>query len=293
MSADRGRMRLRPDENVQLFRPLDGNPADSTRRTGRKTRVARVCALAGGIVCALVAPAIAHAADPFGTAQITAEVNAAVAQATAVVPQASGTSLAPVNSAKTLDAATKSLEAATKQAEAAVSTATAQAQRQTQTVVAASVPAPAAPAAHPRVKQKPRVTHHSVQTAGRSAARHGWLRPGTGLVAATGGGSARFLPPASAAPVSRHQDSGAPASRATPKPIRPSLPQRPPPLPLPPQPGSAAAGQAGGNGQLTPLVVGALAAVLLIMIFEFLPRTLPLLAFRKPRLVALTPWHPG
>jgi len=51
--------------------------------------------------------------------------------------------------------------------------------------------------------------------------------------------------------------------------------------------------QGGGQGPLTPLVVGALAAVLLIMILEFLPRTLPPKAFRKPRLIALTPWHPG
>jgi hypothetical protein len=78
-----------------------------------------------------------------------------------------------------------------------------------------------------------------------------------------------------------------------PKPTRPSLPQRSPPLPGPPQPGAALAGQAGGQGPLPPLVVGTLAAVLLIMAFEFLPRALPPKAFRKPRLIALTPWHPG
>jgi hypothetical protein len=237
---------------------------------------------------------MARAADPFGTAQIAAEVNAAVAQATAMVPQTSGTvPLAPVDTAKTLDVATKSLEVATKQAAAVASSAAAEAQRQTQSAVVASVPAVSGHVAQPAPKARRGTTRHRVRTGGRSSAPQSSLRPRSSVLAAADGSAAPVLVSPSAALTGRPQNSGAPASRVKPKPSRPSLPQRPPPLPLPPQPGSASAGQAGGNGPLTPLVVGALAAVLLMMAFEFLPRALPLKAFRKPRLIALTPWHPG
>lgn len=293
MSARPGRMRPRLDESARHFRPVDGKPDVSARRAGRKRRIARACALGGAIACGLVIPATAHAADPFGTAQIAQQVDAAVAQATAIVPQASGTATPLVDSTKTLDAATKSLEVATKQAAAIASNAVAEAQRETQSVVGASAPAVAGDAARPTVKAHRRATRHRVRTAGRSSAPQSAFRPRSGLLAATDGGAAKLLASPSTARVGRPQNSGAPASRVTPKPIRPSLPQRPPPLPLPPQPGSALAGQAGGNGPLTPLVVGALAAVLLMMTFEFLPRALPPKAFRKPRLIALTPWHPG
>jgi hypothetical protein len=42
-----------------------------------------------------------------------------------------------------------------------------------------------------------------------------------------------------------------------------------------------------------PLVVGALAAVLLIFVFELLRRVLSRPAIRKPRRISLPPWHPG
>jgi hypothetical protein len=299
MSARIGRKCRRPDENSRLFRPVDANSEVSARRAGRKARIARACALGGAIVCGLVAPAIARAADPFGTAQIAQQVDAAVAQATAMVPQASGMAVAPVESAKTLDAATKSLDVATKQAAAVTnqaaavaSNALAEAQRQTQSAGIASVPAVSGDAARPRVKPHRGTKRPRVRTAGRASAPQRSLRPRSSLLAATDGDAARLLASPSTAPSGRSQSSGAPASRAMPKPTRP-LPQRPPPLPRSPQPGSALAGQAGGQGPLTPLVVGALAAVLLMMAFEFLPRALPPKAFRKPRLIALAPWHPG
>jgi hypothetical protein len=303
MSVRMGRKRRRPDENVRPYRPVDGNSAISARLAGRKQRLARACALCGAIACGLVAPAVARAADPFGTAQIAAEVNAAVAQATAVTPQAAvAAAVAPVDAAKTsnaasvdtaktLDAATKSLDIATKQAAAVASSAAAEAQRATQSAVVASVPAVSGRAAPPVKAHRP-TNGHRKRAAGRSPAPRSWLRPRSRPFVATGGATSLLISP-SAAPAGRPQNSGAPASRATPKPIRPSVPHRPPPEPLPPQPGSALAGQAGGNGPLTPLVVGALAAVLLMMTFEFLPRALPPKAFRKPRLIALLPWHPG
>ena len=293
MSARLGRIRLRPDESGRHFRPVDGNRDVSPARLGRKTRIARACAVGGAIVCGLVLPATAHAADPFGTPQIAQQVDAAVAEATAMVPQASGSAVPPVSSKKTLEAATKSLEVATKQAAALASNAVAEAQRETQSAAGASVPAVSGDVARPTVKAHRRTTGHRARTARRSSAPQSALRPRSSLFAATDGGAARLLASPSAAPMGRPQNSGAPASRVTPKPTRPSLPQRPPPLPLPPQPGSALAGQAGGNGPLTPLVVGALAAVLLMMAFDFLPRALPQKAFRKPRPIALLPWHPG
>lgn len=292
MSALIGRMRSRPDENVLLNRPVDGNRDVSRGRAGRKARIA--CVLGGALACWLAVPATAYAADPFGTAQLVQEVNAAVTQATAVAPQASTpTAAAPVDVSKTLDAATKTVEVATKQAAAVASSAIAEAQRAPQSTAVGSAPSAAGPSARPTVKPHRRSAGHRVRAAARSSAPRSSPTMRSGLLAATDGGAARLLASPSTAPTGRSQSSGAPASRAKPKPTRLSLPDRSPPLPRTPQPGAALTGQGGGQGPLTPLVVGALAAALLMMAFEFLPRTLPPKAFRKPRLIALTPWHPG
>jgi hypothetical protein len=280
------------DEWALDWTKLDANPDVSPPRAGRKARVA--CVLAGAIACAFVIPATAHAADPFGTAQLVQQVNAAVTQATATVPQASGAgALTRVDPSKTMEAATKSLEVATKQAAAVASNAAADAQRATQSAVVASVPSAAGRTTRlPAKKAHQRSAGHRHRSAGRSSKPQSALRPRSSLLPSTDGGAARLSASPSMAPAGRPQSSGAPASRATPKPTRPSLPQRSPP-PRTPQPGAAVTGQGGGQGPLTPLVVGALAAVLLMMTFEFLPRSLPPKAFRKPRLIALLPWHPG
>jgi hypothetical protein len=299
MSARIGRMGRRLDENVRPERPLDANPDVSAPRAGRSLRVA--CALGGAIACGFVIPATAHAADPFGTAQlvqqVNQQVNAAVTQATTAVPHASAAvAVNPANPAdpsKTMEAATKSLEVATKQAAAIASNAVAEAQRATQSAAIASVPSASGIATRPRAKNAHRrAAGHRHRAAGHSPAQATSLRPRSSLLAATSGGAARLLASPSGAHAGRPQSSGASASRAPSKPTRSSLPQRSPP-PRTPQPGAAMTSQGGGQGPLTPLVVGALAAVLLIMILEFLPRTLPPKAFRKPRLIALTPWHPG
>jgi len=295
MSALIGRIRIRPDENVRLNRPVDDNRDVSRLHAGRKVRIA--CALGGALVCGLVIPATARAADPFGTAQLVQEVDTAVAQATGTAPQASvPTAAAPVDASKTVDAATKTLEVATKQAAVVASSAIAEAQSAAQSAAVGSVPGMAgAPARAPAKTSHRRTAGHRHRAAGHSSAAQSSLRPGSGLLASTERDATALLASPSTAPAGRPQNSGAPASRATPRPTRPSLPERPPPLPRTPQPGPGAAlsGQAGGQGPLTPLVVGALAAVLLMMTFEFLPRALPPKAFRKPRLIALTPWHPG
>jgi hypothetical protein len=66
-----------------------------------------------------------------------------------------------------------------------------------------------------------------------------------------------------------------------------------PPLPPPPRPDMTSSGQGGGQGSPVQLVVGALAAVLLLLGFQLLSRVLPRPAFRKPGRIALPPWHPG
>jgi hypothetical protein len=70
-------------------------------------------------------------------------------------------------------------------------------------------------------------------------------------------------------------------------------PQRLPPVPLPPGPGVASPDQGGGQGSVMPLVVGAIAAAIVILGFPLLPRTLPRPAFRKPGPIAFPPWRPG
>jgi hypothetical protein len=293
VSARIGRVGRRLDGNVQFVRPVDGNRVDSSS-LGRNARVPRACVLACAIACGLVAPAIARAADPFGTVQLVQEANAAVAQATAAASRASGgaTVVSP-ESAKTLDAATKSLEAATTQAAAVASSAVTQAQHETQQPAVVSVPAPA-PRGAARAPARPH-RHAAVQHP-RHAARHTAL--GSALRAAVvprTEGKIPSLGTTSRATIAdrRGQAGGARTARTTPKPTQWPPPRRSPPLPPLPQPGAALSAQGGGHGPLMPLVLGALAGVLLAGLFEFLPRTLPLRAFRKPRQIALAPWHPG
>ena len=293
MSARIGRIGRRLDGNVQFVRPVDGNRVESSR-PGRNAPVPRACALACAIAFGLIAPATARAADPFGTGQVVQEVNAAVAQATAAASQASGaaTAVSP-ESSKTVDAATKTLEAATTQAAAVVSSAATQAQQKTQQAATVSVPATAPrKTARAPAKPHPRAAIHRPRHAARSTALGSALR--TALVPRAAG-EIPSLGTTSRATIAdrRGQAGSARTARTTPKPIQSPLPRRSPTLPPLPQPGTALSGQGGGHGPLTTLVVGALAAVLLAALLEFLPRTLPLRAFWKPRQIALAPWHPG
>jgi hypothetical protein len=72
-----------------------------------------------------------------------------------------------------------------------------------------------------------------------------------------------------------------------------SPPKQLPPVPPAPRPDFTSPAQGGGQGQLAPLLVAALAAALAFARFPFRTRLLPRPAFRKPRRVALTVWHPG
>jgi hypothetical protein len=293
VSAHAGRLGRRLDENVHLDRPLDGHREISRdiARTGRRARRLRACAVGGVIVCALVAPATAWAADPFGTAQLTQEVNAAVTQATAAVPATTAQTL----SAQTVAAATKTVDAVTRQAAAAASNAAAEAQRQAQrATTVASVPAASGTAVRARVRTHRRTTRRRAPAPTRSSASRGSLTPHSTRLASAESSVPRQLTASSAGgSADRAQDGGAQAAGTAPRPTRQSLPQRSPPLPLPPQPGAALSGQGGGHGPSTTPILAALTAVLLLIAFEFLPRTLPPRAFRKPRQIALRPEHPG
>jgi len=52
-------------------------------------------------------------------------------------------------------------------------------------------------------------------------------------------------------------------------------------------------GQAGGQSQPVPLLLVALAATLSFLGLRFLPRALPLPAWRKPRHTVIPSWKPG
>jgi hypothetical protein len=291
-------MRPRVDENIRFDPPLDGNSdfSDvSVVRRGRRARLTRACILVGAIVCGFAAPATARAADPFGTTQIVQEVDSAVAEATAAVPQASGASAGVAGDpTKTLESATKTLEVATKQAAAVASSAAAEAQRQTQSAPVTSAQASSgeteAARAPPRTHR--RAARRHVRPAGRSPQRALTVRPT--LFTSAESNVVRPQPTSrGTVSVDRAGSGSARGSRATPKPTARPTPQRLPPSPLPPQPGATMSGQGGGQGPLTPLVFGALGALLLLIGLQFLPRALPPQAFRKPRQIALPPWHPG
>jgi hypothetical protein len=293
VSARIGRIGRRLDGNVQFVRPVDGNRVESSR-PGRNARVARACAVACAIGFGLIAPATARAADPFGTDQLVQDVNTAVAQATTAASQATGAAAAvSPESSKTLDAATKTLEAATTQAAAVASSAATQAQDETKQAATVSVPA-TAPRETARAPAKPhrraaihRPRHVAKSTALGSALRAAIVPRAAGEIPSLGTTSRTTIADR------RGQTGSARTARSAPKPVQWQLPRRSPPLPPQPQPGTVLSGQGGGHGPLTPLVVGALAAVLLAALLEFLPRRLPQLAFRKPRQIALAPWHPG
>jgi len=84
------------------------------------------------------------------------------------------------------------------------------------------------------------------------------------------------------------------AAKTSSRPERSAPPEHPrPPGPMPPRPDASSAGQSGGQNAPVPLLLAVVLGVLLVFGFQFLPRLLPLLAFRKPRRIVLPSWHPG
>jgi len=104
-------------------------------------------------------------------------------------------------------------------------------------------------------------------------------------------GSANTISPSPARP----SPAAAPRpAKASPRPQR-SAPPQPPrlPGPMPPRPDASSFGQSGGQNAPVPLLLATLLGVLAAFALRFLPRLLPLLAFRKPRRIVLPSWHPG
>ena len=139
---------------------------------------------------------------------------------------------------------------------------------------------PPAPARHPRVKKKAHVRRAQVPVS------HARPRPVVGGLRYDG--SSDTITPSPARP------SPAAPAKASPRPER-SAPPQPPrlPGPMPPRPDASSSGQAGGQNAPVPLLFATLLGVLAIFALHFLPRLLPLLAFRKPRRIVLPSWHPG
>ena len=138
---------------------------------------------------------------------------------------------------------------------------------------------PPAPARHARVKKAHvRRAHVPVSHAGP--------RPVVGDLRYDG--SSDTITPSPARP------SPAAPAKASPRPER-SAPPQPPrlPGPMPPRPDASSSGQAGGQNAPVPLLFATLLGVLAVFALHFLPRLLPLLAFRKPRRIVLPSWHPG
>jgi hypothetical protein len=139
---------------------------------------------------------------------------------------------------------------------------------------------PPAPPRHVRAKKKAHVRRAHVPVS------HSNPRPVVGGLRYDG--SSDTITPSPARP------SPAAPAKASPRPER-SAPPQPPrlPGPLPPRPDASSSGQAGGQNAPVPLLFATLLGVLAVFALHFLPRLLPLLAFRKPRRIVLPSWHPG
>jgi hypothetical protein len=259
-------------------------------------------------VWGLAAPGAALAADPFGIDQAQAEVDAAVAEAEALVPQetaavaeavaaGAGVVAAPPSTSAPQRSGTTggALEFAANEAATAITSSAAAPTGETSEPSATAVTplvATAPPAVRPRSRSARRVAPSTgkrpqpprIERSGRS------IR----LFASSGHSFAATVVVSRATQATGHVETGrAPQARPARKASAGAAPQRPPPVPLPPRPGLISSLESGGQGLQIPLVVGALASALLIFAFQLLPRLLPRPAFRKPRRIALPPWHPG
>jgi hypothetical protein len=285
-----------PATDRSMEKSTDTSVFDAPGAAGRGVPwLARACAFAGAIACSgLAGPGTARAAGPVGI-DVSAEIEAALAEVDAAVPQAptrEGQSVTLNDAGPTT--VNISAPAAAEGVDADVAAAT------QPIVTAASAPisptstnpgsAPAAPArtglARKRdagkVSGRPKPPHPVVGVVSRSTLVSSAYSSVEVVVTSRTtrvGGEAR--------------SPGAPRARAKPNPPAGVEPQRLPPAPLPPRPDMTSSGQGGGQGSAQPLLLAALAAVLGFFVLSLLPRVLPRPAFRKPRRIVLPPWHPG
>jgi hypothetical protein len=256
--------------------------------------LARVCALAGAIVCSgLAAPGTARAAGPGGI-DVSAEIEAALA-VDAVVPQPP----APEEQSVTLNVAgatTVNIPAPP----AADSVETEVAAVTQPVAMAASAPITTTPTSAESVPAAalgagPAREHGAAKVSGRPK------RPPSvvGVVSRTtllssAQSTTDVVVTSRVTLVTREARSPRPPrARAQHNAPAGAVPQRLPPAPLPPRPDMTSSGQGGGQGSVQPLLLVALATVLGFFTLSLLPRVLPRPAFRKPRRIVLPPWHPG
>jgi hypothetical protein len=257
--------------------------------------LARVCALAGAIVCSgLAGPGTARAAGPGGI-DVSAEIDAALAEVDAVVPQPparqgqsvtlnlAGATTVNIPAPPAADIVEKDVAAVTQPVAMAASA-------PITTTPASPESAPAAP-----LGAGPSREHGPAKVSGRPK------RPSSvvGVVSRTtllssAQSTTDVVVTSQVTLVTREARSPRPPrARAQHKAPAGAVPQRLPPAPLPPRPDMTSSGQGGGQGSVQPLLLAALAAVLGFFTLSLLPRVLPRPAFRKPRRIVLPPWHPG
>jgi hypothetical protein len=256
--------------------------------------LARVCALAGAIVCSgLAGPGTARAAGPGGI-DVSAEIETALAEVDAVVPQA------PARQEQSVTLNVAGATTVNIPAPPAAESVETEAAAVTQPIaMAASAPittmptspesAPAAPPAAlarehgaAKVSGRPRRPQSVVGVVSRTALLSS--AKSTTDVVVTSRVTLVTREARSPRPPRARAQHNAPAG---------AVPQRLPPAPLPPRPDMTSSGQGGGQGSVQPLLLVALAAVLGFFTLSLLPRVLPRPAFRKPRRIVLPPWHPG
>ena len=279
-----------------LVKPVIGFFCNVTGAAGRGVPwLARVCALAGAIVCSgLAGPGTARAAGPGGI-DVSAEIDAALAEVDAVVPQPparqgqsvtlnlAGATTVSIPAPPAADIVEKEVAAVTQPVAMAASAPIA-------TTPASPESAPAAP-----LGAGPAREHGPAKVSGRPK------RPSSvvGVVSRTtllssAQSTTDVVVASRVTLVTREARSPRPPrARAQHNAPAGAVPQRLPPAPLPPRPDMTSSGQGGGQGSVQPLLLAALAAVLGFFTLSLLPRVLPRPAFRKPRRIVLPPWHPG
>jgi hypothetical protein len=266
------------------------------------------CVLAAAVCAALASPALGRADTP-GLGDAAAQVDAALAQVDAVAPgtaagvqpvvdQAFASASAAMTAAPPAQAAapqSNPAPAAVPPASAAAPPAAAEIVNEVvapvEQALAPSKPAPAT-ASRARDPKRPRTPSSLVRPAPAASAAAGSASAASATPAAAGAAyHAAALTAASAAPA------GEPSNARHPK-RSPASGGALPRTPVPPRhhgPGQdfTAPAQGGGQGQLAPLLVAALAAAVAFTRVSFRTRLLLRSAFRKPRRVALAVWHPG
>ena len=256
--------------------------------------LARVCALAGAIVCSgLAAPGTARAAGPGGI-DVSAEIEAALA-VDAVVPQppapeeqsvtlnVAGATTVNIPAPPAADSVETEIAAVTQPVAMAASAPITTTPTSAESVPAAALGAgPAREHGAAKVSGRPKRPPSVVGVVSRTTLLSS--AQSTTDVVVTSRVTLVTREARSPRPPRARAQHNAPAG---------AVPQRLPPAPLPPRPDMTSSGQGGGQGSVQPLLLVALATVLGFFTLSLLPRVLPRPAFRKPRRIVLPPWHPG